>query len=273
MTQRQKPGDPAALKTDSGIDIASTGMIFEGIVSVRAVLESREAGISDRKIRTILYAQEKKEENGKEWAWLSHRAEEQGFELKAVPRSEIDRIAVGTTHGGILAVCSDRMIPDCSELVPAQNGFYVLLEGIEDPYNFGYAIRSIYASGADALILSPRNWMSCAGIVCRASAGASERIPLFTYSDDAILQQFRQKGIRVVCADQKNAVSAVTADLSGGILLVIGGERRGISSSLRKQADLTVSLNYGRPFPEALSAASAASILAFEILRQRNHPR
>ena len=255
---------------DELTNATADGLLFEGIISIRALLEGRISGVTDRVIRTVLYAEEKTQKFPKEWAWLCHRAEEHGFELKAAPRSELDRIAVGTTHGGILAVCSDRTIPDCSKLVPKENGFYVLLEGIEDPYNFGYAVRSLYASGADALILSPRNWMSCAGIVCRASAGASERIPVFSYSDSGFLSQFKQAGIRIVCADQKNSVPVYSADLSGGVLLVIGGEKRGISASLQKDADLTVSIPYGRPFPEALSAASAASILAFEIQRQRN---
>lgn len=59
-----------------------------------------------------------------------------------------------------------------------------MLEGIEDPYNFDYALRSLYAAGADGIILSERNWMTAAGIVCRASAGASELIPLYLCGND-----------------------------------------------------------------------------------------
>ena len=52
------------------------------------------------------------------------------------------------------------------------------------------------------------------------------------------------------------------------LLLVVGGEKRGIKKRLRPELDLIVRLDYGREFGEALSAASAASVLAFEALRQ-----
>jgi len=50
--------------------------------------------------------------------------------------------------------------------------------------------------------------------------------------------------------------------------LIVGGEKRGISHALLDKCDGRVCLDYGRDFPEALSAASAASILAFEVFRQ-----
>ena len=147
-----------------------------------------------------------------------------------------------------------------------ENGFYVVLEGIEDPYNFGYALRSLYAAGVDGVILTPRNWMSAAGVVCRSSAGASEMLPMVLA--DAGLEFFREKGYKIVCADIENSVSVYEADLSRPLLLVVGGEKRGISRSVLDIADTVVRLDYGRDFPAALSAASAASIIAFEVYRQ-----
>ena len=78
---------------------------------------------------------------------------------------------------------------------------------------------------------------------------------------------FKQKGYSVVCADIKNSVSVYEADLKKPILLIVGGEKRGISSSLLSQADQIVRIDYGRRFDAALSAASASTILAFEIFR------
>ena len=58
------------------------------------------------------------------------------------------------------------------------------------------------------------------------------------------------------------------ADLGRPLLMIVGGEKRGIRKSLYPLIDLVVRLDYGRDFDMALSAASAASILAFEVLRQ-----
>ena len=144
-----------------------------------------------------------------------------------------------------------------------------MLEGIEDPYNFGYCLRSIYAAGADGVVLPPRNWLSAAGVVCRASAGASERFDI--YVSDAVLaaRMMKKKGYTVVAADKTpDAVSIYDTDISKPVFLMIGGEKRGITRAALDMCDITVMLDYGRKFDAALSAASAASVIAFEIFRK-----
>ena len=181
---------------------------------------------------------------------------------------EIDAISTGSTHGGILAECTERTIPPLAEAKLKPDGFYVMLEGIEDPYNFGYAIRSLYAAGVSGIVLTPRNWMQAAGVVCRSSAGTSELLPLYTAEPEDIVQTFRSGGYKIVCAGIRNSVSAWDADLKKPLLLVVGGEKRGISRQMLNSADLIVRLDYGRDFQGSLSAASAASILGYEVLRQ-----
>ncbi len=246
--------------------------LFEGMVSIRAVLESQHQPHNDRRITELYYAEERTHSHAKEYAWLTHRAEEFGFSITVLPMAELDDMAIGNTHGGVLALCSNRTLPCLTEdnvhTLP-ENGFFVMLEGIEDPYNFGYAMRSLYAAGADAVILSERNWMRAAGVVCRASAGASERFALYTAAngtDAAAL--LRKHGCRVICADMDNSVAMYDTALTRPLFLVVGGEKRGISRALLSIADAVVRLDYGREFPGALSAASAASILAFEVYRQ-----
>ena len=58
------------------------------------------------------------------------------------------------------------------------------------------------------------------------------------------------------------------SDLKKPLILAVGGEKRGFSKALTELSDLTVRLDYGRDFPMALSAASAAAILAFEVTKQ-----
>ena len=170
--------------------------------------------------------------------------------------------------GGIIAECTDRTIPSLSPAALHPDGFYVLIEGIEDPYNFGYAIRSLYACGVDGIVLSPRNWMSAAGVVCRSSAGASELLPMFTCDGVEAAGIFRRLGYRICCAGIRDSVSSFDADLTKPIFLIVGGEKRGISRALLDTADTIVRIDYGREFAGSLSAASAASMLGYEVLRQ-----
>jgi 23S rRNA (guanosine2251-2'-O)-methyltransferase len=142
------------------------------------------------------------------------------------------------------------------------------MEGIEDPYNFGYTIRSLYAAGVTGIVLSPRNWMSAAGVVARSSAGASELIPIYTATPEDAVDQFKAAGYQILCAGIRDSVSIFEKDFPFPLLLVIGGEKRGISRKLLDKADQIVRIDYGRSFRGSLSAASAATVMAFELFRQ-----
>ena len=246
--------------------VAST--VFEGMTSLTAVIESALAGKTDRRITEVLYDQSKAKSKAKEIAYLRRLAEKLAFTIREAGEKEIDALATGNSHGGIIARCTERTIPALTAESLPEAGFVVMIEGIEDPYNFGYALRSIYAAGADAVILTPRNWMSAAGVVCRSSAGASELLPLFVSEPDEAVRMAKSAGYNVVCAGIRDSVSAFDADLTRPIFLIVGGEKRGISRAVLDLADEVVRLDYGRPFRGSLSAASAASILAYEVLRQ-----
>lgn len=242
--------------------------LMEGMVSVRAVLDAAATSFNNRTILNILYAEENLKKRPKEYSFLRAKGYERGFEIDLVPKEEIEKVSLGTTHGGVLAECSDRIIPTLSSSDIVESGFYVMLEGIEDPYNFGYALRSLYAAGVSGVILTPRNWMSAAGVVCRSSAGASERLPMYISEPEQAAAFFHEKKYKVVAADTENSVSVYGETLTYPIFLIIGGEKRGISAKTLASADLRVRLDYARTDADALSAASAASILAFEIFRQ-----
>ncbi len=245
----------------------ASSTVFEGMTSIRALLDNLKNNVENaRKIEKILFDKEKIKSKEKDFRYLTKMAEAFGFEIATVESEEIDKITVGASHGGIVAICGERQYEKISAEKIIKDGFYVMIEGIEDPYNFGYALRSIYASGADGIILSSRNWLSASGVVCRSSAGASERLNIFIENDDFI-KTFKENGYKIVCADIKNSISVYDADLKKPILLIVGGEKRGISSSILKEADQIVRIDYGRRFDAALSAASASTILAFEVYK------
>ncbi|MBQ8175285.1 MAG: RNA methyltransferase [Clostridia bacterium] len=240
------------------------------MTSLSALLEGRRDGVNDRPIFRVLFDETRKEKEHRELDFLQKKAIEYGYELQLVPPDEIDRLALGTTHGGVLADCGERTLPrlaDCVENIE-EKGFYAMIQGIEDPYNFGYALRSLYACGASGIILSERNWFNAAGVVARSSAGASERFRVFVSDPVDVIKLFHKKGYTVVCADEQTDNILHETPLKMPLLLIVGGERRGISKSILEQADIVVKIPYGRDFRASLSAASATTILGYEILRQ-----
>lgn len=238
-------------------------LIFEGMTSISAVIKGGK-----RNIECVYYDKDKEKSKAKELTFLRHKAREFNFSIEAVDSNFINEITTGNTHGGIIAHCTEYEIPELTFDQITDNGFYVMIEGIEDPYNFGYALRTIYAAGADGVILTKRNWMSAAGVVCRSSAGASELLPMFSEDGTTAADILRSKGYTIAAAGIRDSVSAFEANLKKPIFLIVGGEKRGISASLLEKADQIVRLDYGRDFNGSLSAASAASILAYEVLRQ-----
>lgn len=242
--------------------------IFEGMVSIRAIINACDNAISDRRINKIYVCEDKAKKRAKELSYIKARSYDMGYTIETLSSESFDEMTIGSTHGGLLCQCTDRTIPELSPDVLKDKGFYVMLDGIEDPYNFGYAVRSLYAAGVDGIILTPRNWMSAAGVVCRASAGASETIPMYMCEGTKAAEIFRAKGYSVVCSDIKKSVSAYETELKFPLFLVVGGEKRGIGKDMLALCDKVVRLDYKGDFNMALSAASAASILAFEIMRQ-----
>lgn len=247
-----------------------TSNIFEGMTSISALLNAREAKINDRPIIEILFDRAKQEKKARQFSFLARKCKELDIPLKLTDAGALEQICIGNTHGGIVAICGDRTFPTptCDSL--PVNGFLCLLEGIEDPYNFGYALRSLYAAGCDGVLLGERNWMSAAGVVARASAGASEVMPLWAGNTAEAIKTLKSLGYRVICAGIRDSISLYEADLKKPMLLVVGGEKRGISAEMLSLADEVVRIDYGREFQGSLSTASAATVIAFEVLRQNS---
>lgn len=244
--------------------------VLEGMTSISALLAAKESGSNDRPILEIRFDRAKKQKKAREYAFLDRKCKELGIPLTLTDATVLESICIGNTHGGIVALCGDRSFPAPSRDTLPESGFLCYIEGIEDPYNFGYALRSLYAAGCDGILLGERNWMSAAGVVARASAGASESFAVWAGDPLCAVRTLKEMGYRIVCAGIRDSVGLYDADLKKPLLLVVGGEKRGISAEMLALADEVVRIDYGRDFRGSLSAASAATVMAFEILRQNS---
>ena len=248
--------------------------LMEGMTSIRAVLSRMESHPqSCTKIHRVLYDRAKLKKISKEINWLKKMSEIHGFTVEDASADTIDFFCTGQSHGGIVAFTRARTIPSLGEAKEQLRGgrFYVMIEGIEDPYNFGYAIRSLHAFGVDGIILPMRNWMTASGVVARASAGASELIDIYTATPEDAADIFHELGYQILSAKENAPISLQEASLPYPIFAVVGGEKRGISSVLQSKTDIAVRIEYGREFKASLSAASAATVLAYEVTKQNQY--
>lgn len=238
--------------------------LLEGFISVSAALQGGHRGIY-----SVLLRADKSDGQTRHLEQLARAA---GIPVERISQDALEAQAGGRTHGGVLARVGPYQFAALDTLAAGTpRPFVAMIDGIEDPFNFGASVRALYAAGADGLVLRPRNWLSAAGTVARASAGASELIPTAiaeTAGDAAAF--FRARGLQVACAtEERGSVSLYDADLTRPLLLLLGGEKRGITRSFLDQADLKLRIPYGRPMPHSLGTASATAVLAFEIMRQR----
>ncbi len=239
-----------------------TDYIIEGSVSVKAVLNGGKREISE-----ILFDRDRKD---RDLSFILKKAKEKGVKYTPCKCSDIDAVASGKTHGGLIAYVGDRRYETEDELFGVESPFIVLLEGIEDPYNFGDSLRSVMAAGATGVIVPSRNWLTAASVVIKASAGASEYLPTLV-SDDLgkTVLAARSRGIKVFCAERRDAESLYAKDLTEPVIIAIGGEMRGLSRAVLDNADGNVFIPYGSDFRCALSASAASAVIGFEVMRQR----
>ncbi|MEL7088115.1 MAG: RNA methyltransferase [Planctomycetota bacterium] len=208
------------------------------------------------------------------------------LEMQPQTREELDARVGDPKHGGVVAEVGPRVFSTPQELLEMtgrEKSFLVMLDGIEDPFNFGQAIRSLYAAGCHGVVVRPRNWMAPdvprlpgqlpgAAIIARASAGTSEFMPMaVAETPEEAAAFFRDKGLVVAAAaDTREAVPVYEVDLQRPLFLLIGGEKRGVKRSFLNEADLVIEIPYGRPFEHSLGTVAAVSVLSFEVVRQRS---
>ncbi len=244
--------------------------LFEGMTSISAVIKSILAGSSDRRIIAILYDCDRMLQKHRELAFLKQNSSSLGFDMVAVNADDISSLTAGETHGGIIAICTKRTFSNNFVNKLTSSSFFALIDGIEDPYNFAYSIRSLYAAGVDGIILPPRNWMDFSGTIARSSAGTSELTDMYICDTLEAARIFKENGYKIVCASIRDSVSIYDFDFKDPVLLIVGGEKRGISRKLLDISDANVRIDYGRDFMGSLPSASAVSVIAFEISHQKS---
>ncbi len=245
-------------------------ILFEGMTSVSALINATRKGICRRKILKVYFEKSKIRKERGRFAFIKNAAVELGFELVVTDEATIDSLATGKTHGGILALASGAVYKAVSDGEILHDGFVVILDGIEDPYSLAYSLRTIYACGADSVILPTRLPNGSDGLVCRSSAGASELLDIrLTESLEAVVA-YKERGYTIASAAIPNSSLCYEANLKKPLLLVIGGEKRGISSKVLELSDINIKIPYSGEFIGSLSTTSAVSILSYEVLRQNS---
>ncbi len=236
----------------------------EGTLSILTVLKE-----DSRVVEKVFYSKEKKLSCDRRASRIASICRARNIPFERCEESFIEENTTSSTHAGMIALVGEKKMTSLEALFEKEDGFLFLLDGIEDPYNFAYSVRSMYAAGADGMILSNRNWMSAAGVCIRGSAGTTELIPCAVYDTrEQLVRLAKSRGYRIVCADENTETLHTDPVLKKPILLIVGGEKRGIAREFLDNADSLVKIDYARDFNMSLTATAAVSVLGFEVFRQ-----
>ncbi|HVE39662.1 MAG TPA: RNA methyltransferase [Planctomycetota bacterium] len=223
--------------------------VLEGRICALAALQAGR-----RKIEALLVKQGIRDDTIRD---LLDAAATRGVPVRKVREEALDAQAHGKTHGGVLAIAE----PLPPSTLPASLNFALLLDGVDDGRNLGYAIRSAEAFGVQAVILRRRAWDFDGGDVSRASSGAFERLPV-------VIGDEVPPGLVLIGCMAGAGKTIYDEDFTRPLVLAIGGEKRGLSAALRDRCASRVSIPTREGAP-SLSLTHAAAVVMAEVARQR----
>jgi 23S rRNA (guanosine2251-2'-O)-methyltransferase len=207
--------------------------------------------------------------------WVTERAASQIPWLDAGPRAQVkaERVlseAAGTRdHQGVVAWCEPFRYADAYEVAAGETPLLVCLDQVTDPHNLGAVVRSAEGAGATAVVIPAHGAARITSVVCRASAGAVEHLPVAVVPNLArYLGDVKSNDLWAYAADAEGTVSMWDTDLTGGVALVLGAEGKGVRPLVRRTCDATVAIPLGGKV-SALNVSVAAAVLLFEARRQR----
>ena len=196
---------------------------------------------------------------------------EKKIPVQFVDKYALDRLSVSGDHRGFIAIATDFKYCDMEDLLikkPRKDLLLVLLDGLEDPHNFGAIIRVVDCAGADGIIIPRRHSCGVTDTVIKVSSGAASHVKVAKVNNlnDAI-RDLKDRNITVLAADM-DGENIYNADLRGDLAIVIGGEGSGVHALTKKLCDGSISLPQNGKV-NSLNASVATGIVLYECLRQR----
>lgn len=195
-----------------------------------------------------------------------------GIPVRFLQRTELDRMAGNAAHQGVVAVTSAKQYNDLDDVIAAKRGEHsliVVLDGVEDPHNLGAILRTADAAGANGVVIPERRAAGVTGTVTKASAGASEHLPIAKVTNiSRTVEELKDQNIWTVGLDERGEKSYDAIDYNMDCALVLGAEGKGLHDLVKRKCDFLVSIPMLGKVP-SLNVSVAAGIVLYEIVRQR----
>lgn len=190
------------------------------------------------------------------------------FSVEILSDTVFQYVSDTKTPQGILCIVQQKKY-DIDELLKLKNPHFIVLDNLQDPGNLGTIVRTAEGAGVNAVFLSRESVDIYNPKTIRSTMGSIYRMPVI-YVDDLLqlLSLFKQKGIKSYAAHLDGEKSYDKENYQSGTAILIGNEGNGLRDEVASLADVWVQIPMQGQV-ESLNAAIAASILMFEVYRQR----
>ena len=198
-------------------------------------------------------------------------AEARGVPVKRAAADELDKIARGGSHQGVVAELEESRHVSIEDLLVRANGapLIVVLDQIEDPHNVGAILRTVDAAGADGVVRQSRHAARLDGAASKASAGAVAHVRIAEVVNIArALDTLKDAGVWTVGLAGDASKRYDEIDFTAPTAIVVGAEGTGLRRLVRERCDWLACIPMSGHV-ESLNVSVAAGIALFEAVRQR----
>lgn len=201
-------------------------------------------------------------------------AKEKDILIKNVDKATLDRLSENKRHQGVIAEAMEyeyKDIDDIFEYAKSKNEmpFIVILDEVTDVHNLGSIIRSAECLGAHGIVIPKRRAAQINGVAAKSSAGAVEYLPVCRVSNiSQTLDLLKKRGLWIYGADMEGDKYVYEEKYDVPVGLVIGSEGSGIGRLVKEKCDVLIKIPM-RGNITSLNASNAASIIIYEIMKQR----
>lgn len=243
-------------------DNTENNFVFGYHASVEAIKQGRG---------NKLFLQE--DSKGEKIERLKELAKEQALPVKWVPKQKLDVLTERGVHQGIVLGITAYEYLSLDELLhqtvkKSETPFFLILDGLEDPHNFGSILRTADATGVDGIIIPKHRAVGITPTVTKASTGAVEHIPIARVTNLAQTIVTLKENKFWVFGTTMEGTDYRQWNTAGAIALVIGNEGRGMSKGLQKEVDELITIPM-TGHVQSLNAGVAAGLLMYEVYRNR----
>jgi 23S rRNA (guanosine2251-2'-O)-methyltransferase len=189
-------------------------------------------------------------------------------------KESLERMTKGGVHQNVVGLINETLYADVGKILSywkkeETKALFLILDGIQDPQNFGSLIRTASGCGVHGIIIPKDRSVGMTPAVVKASAGAAVHLPVGRVVNiAATIDLLKKEGIWVYGASGEAKDLIYQLDLDMDLAIVIGAEEKGIRPLVKKKCDRLFSIPMKGPL-SSFNASVSAGMILYEVMRQR----